>query len=96
MDSRLVGLSVLHVPTDILGLVAQAIVLYKYVRRLCLADSRAESSNRATNLESTKTQSSKVPPRSRSLPVQDTQDSVRGRYSSSCYFSYEGIVHMSA
>ena len=54
MDSRLVGLSVLHVPTDILGLVTQAIVLSKYVRRLYLADSRTESSNRATNLESTK------------------------------------------
>ena len=67
------GLSVLHVPTDILGLVAQAIVFSEYVRRLYLADRRAESSNRATNLESTKTQSSKVPPRSRSLPVQDTR-----------------------
>jgi hypothetical protein len=55
MDSRLVGLSVLHVPTDIRGLVAQAIVLSTYVRRLYLTESRAESPNRATNPESTKT-----------------------------------------
>jgi hypothetical protein len=56
MDSRLLGLSVLHLPTDILGLVAQAIVLSPYVRRLYLTDSKAESPNRGTNLESTKSQ----------------------------------------
>jgi hypothetical protein len=54
MDSRLVGLSVLHVLTDIRGLVAQAIVLSTYVRRLYLTESRAEFPNRATNPESTK------------------------------------------